>query len=359
MKELLLIINPGSTSTKCAVYSMKNSKIVFEEELKHNREELETFGKLIDQTKFRKKLILNIILKNGYSSKDFAAIVGRGGLVHPCEGGAYKVNEKMIAELSECRYGTHASNLGAIISNKIGKEWSIDAFIVDPVTVDEFNPLAYVSGFKGIERKSRSHALNIRQVARLVADKIGKKFEEINFIGLHIGGGISVVAIEKAKFIDTNNALLGDGPFSSERAGTLPLEGIIDMAYSGKYTKEQLRKILSKKAGLFSYLGTSNFLEILDRIKSGDEGAKFIVDAFAYRIAKTIGEMATVLKGKIDAIFFTGGIARSEYIINILKERISFIAKTYVISGQYEMTALGRNIEMVLNGLQEIKKYEY
>ena len=358
MKDLILIINPGSTSTKIAIYSMKAEKCIKEDEINHNKEQMSQFKHLMDQKSFRKEHILNFLKKNGIVLDEFACVIGRGGLLHPIEGGIYDVNDRLLEDLSSEKYGSHASNLGGILARDIASEIDVKSFIADPVTVDEFEPLAYVSGYKGIKRKCRAHVLNMRQVARQVAEKLNKNLSKTDLVGVHIGGGITVAAMRGGKFIDVNNALLGEGPFSPERTGTLPVEDVINMSYSGKYTKDELKKLFAKKGGLFSYLGTTNFLEILERIKKGDEEAKFYVEAFAYRIAKTIGEMATVLKGKLDGIFLTGGIARSDYLVKLIRERVEFIAPIYLFPGQFEMYALGRNAHFAMIGKKNVKHYE-
>ncbi|MCD6580006.1 butyrate kinase [bacterium] len=358
MKDLILIINPGSTSTKVAIYSMKEEKCMVENEINHGKKELSQFPKLMDQRSFRKKHILNFVKNNNIELNDFSCVIGRGGLLHPIEGGIYEVNDKLLEDLTEEKYGSHASNLGAILAYEIASPLGKRSFIAEPVTVDEFEPLAYVTGFKGLVRKCRAHVLNMRQVARRLSDKLGLDLSKSRFIGVHLGGGITIAAMKDGKFIDVNNALLGEGPFSPERTGTLPVEDVINMSYSGKYTKNELKKLLTKKGGLYSYLGTTNFLEILKRIEDGDEEAKFYVEAFAYRIAKTIGEMATVLYGKIDGIFVTGGIARSAYLMDLIKERVNFIGKIFIFPGQFEMFALGRNAHFAMAGKKKVKYYE-
>ncbi len=358
MRDLILIVNPGSTSTKFGVYSMGKSTCVFEKEIDHPKEELEKFDGLIAQKSFRKDLVLESVKKNGYALDDVAAVVGRGGLLNPKEGGVYRVSEAMLNDLSSFKYGVHASNLGAIIANEIALELKVDSFIADPVTVKEFEPYAYVTGLKGTVRKCRAHVLNLRQVGRMLAEKIGKPFTATAFIGVHLGGGLTVAALRNGRFIDVNNALLGEGPFSPERTGTMPSEDIIDMSFSGQYTKEELKKLLTKKAGLISYLGTSDFREIQKRYEAGDEDAKFYTGAFAYRIAKTIGEMATVFSGKVDGIYITGGIARAKFLMDMITERVSFIAPVHLFPGQYEMTALGRNVHMALKKEIPINEYD-
>ncbi len=358
MNDLILIINPGSTSTKIAIYSMKEEKCIIENEIKHDKEKLSQFNTLMDQKSFRREHILEFLHNNKIDTHKLTCVIGRGGLLHPIEGGIYDVNNKLYEDLTKEKYGSHASNLGGILAKDIGDELGLKSFIADPVTVDEFEPLAYVTGFKGFVRKCRAHILNMRQVARQLADKLNMEISETSFVGVHLGGGITIAAVKGGKFIDVNNALLGEGPFSPERTGTLPVEDVINISYSGKYTKSELKKLFAKKGGLYSYLGTTDFLSILKKIDDGDHDAKFYVDAFAYRIAKTIGEMATVLFGKIDGIFLTGGIARSEYLVNLIKARVEFMGKVYLFPGQFEMYALGRNAHFAMLGKKKVKHYE-
>jgi len=352
----ILVINPGSTSTKIAVFDDESS--VLEKTIRHSSEELKDFKNIIEQYDFRVKVIENVLKENGFKLEDFDAFVGRGGLLHPIESGTYRVNEAMLEDLKECKYGEHASNLGAIIAYNLATKVNKPAYIVDPVVVDEMEPLARYSGLKGIERKSIWHALNQKAVARRAAKDLHKKYDEVNLIVVHLGGGISVAAHKKGRTVDVNNALNGDGPFAPERAGGLPTISLVDLCVSGKYTYEEMKKLLAGKGGLVSHLGTNNAIEVEERIEKGDEYAKLVYEAMAYQVAKTVGEMAAVLKGEVDAIILTGGLARSKMLTEWIKERTSFIAPVLLYPGEDEMRALAEGALRVLKGEEKEKIYE-
>jgi butyrate kinase len=352
----ILAINPGSTSTKIAVFDDESS--VLEKTIRHSSEELKDFKNIIEQYDFRVKVIENVLKENGFKLEDFDAFVGRGGLLHPIESGTYRVNEAMLEDLKECKYGEHASNLGAIIAYNLATKVNKPAYIVDPVVVDEMEPLARYSGLKGIERKSIWHALNQKAVARRAAKDLHKKYDEVNLIVVHLGGGISVAAHKKGRTVDVNNALNGDGPFAPERAGGLPTISLVDLCMSGKYTYEEMKKLLAGKGGLVSHLGTNNAIEVEERIEKGDEYAKLVYEAMAYQVAKTVGEMAAVLKGEVDAIILTGGLARSKMLTEWIKERTSFIAPVLLYPGEDEMRALAEGALRVLKGEEKEKIYE-
>lgn len=359
MSQLILAINPGSTSTKIAVYD--GDRPVFEKTLRHDPAELEPYPNIIDQYEFRKKLVLEAMQENQIDPHDLAAVVGRGGLVKPVPGGTFKINDAMKRDLRDpSLWGrTHASALGAFIADAISQELDIPGFIVDPVVVDEFDDLARVSGIPEIERKSLLHALNIRYIARLMAAELGKKLDEVNLVGVHMGGGISIAAIKNGRVADVNNALLGMGPFSPQRAGALPIGDLLELAYSGKYTHSQLIKYLTKTAGWMAYLGTDSGIEVNERIQAGDAKAKLITDAMCYQVAKEVGACATVLKGKVDAIFFSGGLVYNEYIVQQIRSRVEFIAPIKLYPGEREMEALCQGGLRVLNGLEEAMDYNY
>ena len=352
----ILAINPGSTSTKIAVFDDESS--VLEKTIRHSSEELKDFKNIIEQYDFRVKVIENVLKENGFKLEDFDAFVGRGGLLHPIESGTYRVNEAMLEDLKECKYGEHASNLGAIIAYNLATKVNKPAYIVDPVVVDEMEPLARYSGLKGIERKSIWHALNQKAVARRAAKDLHKKYDEVNLIVVHLGGGISVAAHKKGRTVDVNNALNGDGPFAPERAGGLPTISLVDLCMSGKYTYEEMKKLLAGKGGLVSHLGTNNAIEVEERIEKGDEYAKLVYEAMAYQVAKTVGEMAAVLKGEVDAIILTGGLAHSKMLTEWIKERTSFIAPVLLYPGEDEMRALAEGALRVLKGEEKEKIYE-
>ncbi len=352
----ILVINPGSTSTKIAVFDEEKS--VFEKTLRHSTESLSSFTKIIDQYAFRVNIILNELTVNSFKFEDFTAIVARGGLMHPIESGTYIVNDDIVNDLKEGRYGEHASNLGAIIAKALGDKFSRPAYIVDPVVVDEMEPVAKFTGLKEIKRKSIWHALNQKAIARHAARDFGKKYDEVNLIVVHLGGGISIAAHQKGKTIDVNNALNGDGPFAPERSGGLPSISVADLCFSGKYTYEDVKKFFAGKGGIMSHLGTNNTIEVQQKIEAGDTYAKSVYEAMAYQVAKTVGEMATVLMGKVDAIVLTGGLAHSEMLVNWIKKRTSWIAKVLVYPGEDEMQALAEGVVRVLKGEEKEKIYE-
>ncbi len=352
----VLVINPGSTSTKLAVF--ENKKKVKSINIPHTSEELRKFEHIADQYQFRLEKIENFLKEAGYALKDFSAIVGRGGLIHSVEGGTYFVNDKMIEELKSAKYGEHASNLGAILAHKLAQKTSIPSFIVDPVVVDEMEEIAKIAGHPDFVRKSIFHALNQKAVAREAAVALSKRYEECNFIVAHMGGGVSVGAHKKGRVVDVNNALDGDGPFSPERSGTVPLTGLIDLCYSGNYTLSDVKKMIKGQGGLVSYLGTNSALEVEKSIKNGDKYAELIYKAMAYQISKWIGRMVIPLEGKVDAIILTGGLAYDEnYLIPWIKEKVSKIAPVKVYPGGMEEEALAYGALRVLKGEEKAKSY--
>lgn len=353
----ILVVNPGSTSTKIAVFD--NDKEVFKKTLNHKPEELSPFEKLIDQFEFRKNIVEEALEENNIHVDSLDAVVGRGGLLRPVPSGIFKINDKMLADLKDPSiWGrVHASNLGAFIAQSIADKLNIPCFIADPITVDEMEDIARISGVPGIIRQSLFHALNIKSIARKTAKELNKPLIECNLIGVHMGGGISVAAIKKGKVVDVNNALLGMGPFSPQRAGALPLGGVIDLCFSGEYTKTEIEKIFTKSSGLIAYLGTDNGFEIEKEVENGNVKYRQILEAMAYQISKEVGAYATVLKGKVDAIFLTGGLAYDKFLTGWIKERTSFIAQIYIFPGEGEMEALAGAGLRVLTGTEKAKTY--
>lgn len=350
-KYNILTINPGSTSTKIALF--KDNELEFEQVLRHPAEELNQFSKLIDQYEYRKEKIINFLEEKNITLKDLDAISCRGGLIGPIPSGTYTINDSLFARLSTDV--VHASNLAGIIGYNLSKELGIPSYITDPVTVDEMAPIAKVTGIPGIERKSKFHALNQKAIARRAAKQLNRKYDESNFIVIHIGGGISIGAHEKGKVIDVNNVIDGDGPMAPTRAGSIPVEAVIDLCFSGKYTRTELKEYVSQRAGLTDYLGTSDVRDVQEMMEQGNEQAKMLYEAMAYQICKNVGAMATVLKGKIDAIVVTGGVAYSKQFIRLLKERIDFLGEVIVIPGEEEMLALAEGALRVLTGEEEAK----
>lgn len=366
----ILVINPGSTSTKMAVY--EDEQPILLRNITHTAEELAPFDAITEQQDFRKQLVLDELAAADIPL-EFDAVIGRGGLVKPIAGGVYEINQQMIDDtLHGCVMHNHACNLGCLIAHEIAEEinshhvvdgFPVDnsrrcrSFIADPGVVDELSPLARISGSPLMPRIAIWHALNQRAIARRYARGIGKEYEDLNLIICHLGGGISVAAHEHGRAIDANNALDGEGPFSPERAGSLPAADLIRLCFSGKYSEKQLLKRIAGKAGLNAHLGTNNMREIQERIKNGDEHAKLIVDAMLYHVAKNIAAEAAVLCGKIDAILLTGGMAHSEYIVSELRRRIGFLAPVYTFPGEDEMQALALNALAVLQGKRNVKNY--
>lgn len=351
----VLAINPGSTSTKIAVYN--GDKVLVELTLRHSAEELAHFNSPIEQFEWRKELILNSLAENNFDINDLSAVIGRGGLLHPIESGVYEVNQTMIDELTHTK-SQHASNLGAIIASEIASECQVKAYIADPVVVDELNEISKITGIKQIRRRSIFHALNQKAMARKYADDIGRPYEELNLIVAHLGGGISVGAHCKGRVIDCNNALDGEGPIAPERAGTIPAGDLIDLCFSGEYTHKQARAMLVGGGGLVALTGSNSIIEIQDRAKSGDKVAADALDAMCYGVAKHIGQMAVALCGEVDAIILTGGIAHSKYVTESISECCRFISPIEVYAGENELQALAVNALRVLDGLTEAKIYE-
>lgn len=349
----ILVINPGSVSTKVALFS--NEQLLFEKKIEHNNKELSNFKKIIDQYQFRQEIILNFLKEKRINLSTLDAVVGRGGLLKPIASGTYRVNEKMLEDLRNGVSGQHASNLGGILANGIAEKLSIPAYIVDPVVIDEMKPIARISGMPEIPRISILHALNQKAVARKAALDLGKKYEKANFIVAHLGGGISVGIHCKGKIIDVNNALNGEGPFTPERSGGVPVGGLVNLCFSGKFTKDEIMKKIKGKGGLVAYLNTNDVRETIKRIKQGDKKTKLILEAMAYQIAKEIGAAATVLKGQIDAIILTGGIAYANEFINMIRDRVSFLSLVMVYPGEEEMLALCEGALRVLKG-EEVEK---
>lgn len=349
MKNRVLAINPGSTSTKIAVYDGDTK--VFVKNIHHSNEELAPYERIVDQFPLRKQAILLALAEQGVALDSLNVIVGRGGLIHPVESGVYEVNDRMKADLSDSPIGHHASNLGGLIADELAREiGGIKAYIADPVVVDEMLPVARVTGCPEMERRSIFHALNQKAVGRAYAEKIGTQYEKLNLIVAHLGGGISVGAHCQGKVIDVNNALDGEGPFTPERSGTLPVGALVDLCYSGNMTQAEVRKLIKGEGGLVALLGSNDALDAENRALAGDQLAIDVLDAMSYNVGKSIGAMATVLKGKVDAIIITGGMAYSPIIVKYMKEMVEFIAHVEVFPGEDEMKALAQNGVMVLQG---------
>ncbi|PKP09825.1 MAG: butyrate kinase [Bacteroidetes bacterium HGW-Bacteroidetes-4] len=355
-KIRILAINPGSTSTKIAVYH--NDKSVFLKTIRHNAEELEQFKKITDQFEFRKEVIMKELLDADICVNELNVIMGRGGLIKPVEGGVYEVNERMKADLEIGLMGEHASNLGGLIALNIAQSLpDARAYIANPVVVDELQDVARISGHPEFERISIFHALNQKAIARQFAKNRDSKYEDLNLIVAHLGGGISVGAHYRGKVIDVNNALDGDGPFSPERSGSLPAGQLVRFCHSNKYSFDEVKRMITGKGGLMAYFGTNSSYDIEMLAKNGDAKAKLIQDAMAYQIGKSIGEMAAVLYGEVHGILITGGVANNKELITYIRNMVGFIAPIFVYPGEDEMSALAMNGLMVMRGEVEVKEY--
>lgn len=354
MKKIL-VINPGSTSTKIAVYN--DEKEILVNTIRHSMDELAKFPRIIDQFEFRKELVLKTLEENSIPFL-FDAIVGRGGLLKPIPGGVYEVNDAMLNDIMHAMR-THACNLGCLLASELAVMLpGCRAFIADPGVVDEMDEVARINGSPLMPRITIWHALNQRAIARRYAKEQGKRYEDLNVIVCHLGGGISVGAHQKGRAIDVPNALDGEGPFSPERAGTLPAGNLIDLCFSGKYTQAQLKKMVCGQGGLAAHLGTTDVQAIQKQIDEGDEHARLILESMIYHIAKAVGGAAVALWGKVDAILLTGGIAYSEYITTRLKERVSFLAPVFIYPGEDELEALALNGLGALRGELPIQVYK-
>ncbi|MFA5032648.1 MAG: butyrate kinase [bacterium] len=351
--KTLFVINPGSTSTVCSLF--EDEKEVKREKLSHSQEELKQYKNSLEQLGFRFKIIEDLL--NKWDVKKIDAAVGRGGPFKPIVSGTYTVNETMLNDVKEGRVlAEHISNIGPLLASKVANKFNVPAFTVDPVSVDEFEPLARVAGIPEVTRVALQHTLNIKAMARKAASQLGKSLDAINLIVAHLGGGISICPLKSGKIIDANNANEG-GPFSPERSGSLPVTQLVKLCFSGKYDEKWIKKRLVGNGGITAHLGTNSIEEVRDRIANGDEKAKFYIEAMAYQIAKEIGAMATVLKGKVDGIVLTGSAANYKLLVDLIKERTEFIAPALVLPGENEMLALAQGALRVLNVEETAKQY--
>ncbi len=350
----VLAIDPGSTSTKVGV--LIDNKLT-KETIEHEREVLEQFNSVLEQKNLRVEAIRSFLLKIGLDGVKFDATVGRGGLLKPIEGGVYRVDGAMLKDLKEGRYGVHPANLGGILAYEFALSFGCPAFIVDPPTIDEMDSVAKLSGFKEIERKSKFHALNQRAAAKKAAELLGKDYSDVNLIVAHMGGGVSVGAHKRGRVVDVNNALDGDGPYSVERSGGLPFGDLLRLVRDGRYSADELIFECLKKGGIYSYLGLTDMRKVELMIAKGDEFAKLVVDGFVYQVAKEIGALSAALSGSVDGIVLTGGLAKSRYIVENLKDKVSFLAPLFVFEGEFEIEALVDGALRALKGEVEIKRY--
>ena len=352
----LLIINPGSTSTKIGLFD--DETLLFEETLRHSTEEISRYNLIVDQMDFRKELILDFLKSKNFDVKELPAVIGRGGLLKPIPGGTYKVSEALLEDLRVGKQGQHASNLGGLLANEIAGPLGIPAYIVDPVVVDELAPVARYSGLPELPRISIFHALNQKAVAKRYAKEQGVPYDTLNLIVAHMGGGVSVGAHQGGRVVDVNNTLDGDGPFSPERTGSLPVGALVKMCFSGKYTQAEIAKKINGKGGLNAYLGTNDMRDVTRMaFEEGNQEAENVFHAFTYQVAKDIGAMSAVLCGKVDQIILTGGIAYSDRVVDEIRQRVSYISGITVYAGEDELLALAQGGLRVLKGEEEALDY--
>ncbi|GAB6173752.1 butyrate kinase [Paradesulfitobacterium aromaticivorans] len=349
----ILALNLGSTSTKIAYFEDENC--LYRESLSHSVEELNIFSNVLDQYEYRLNAVRNFLESHGINEFKLDAVVSRGGHTRPIESGVYRVNGVMLTEIKSGQHGRHACDLGSQIAYELAGETGALPLVVDPPVTDEFEPLARLSGLPQIPRISRFHALNQKAIARRCARDLDRSYSDLRLIVVHMGGGISISAHKYGRMIDANNALDGDGPFAPERSGGLPARGLVDICFSGQYSREEVYKLLNGRGGLTAFLGTSDVREIERRIDEGDEQANYYLEGMSYQVAKEIGAMAAVLEGKVDAIAITGGIAHSARVVGWVKQRVEFIAPVYVYPGEDEMEALALGALRGLKQEEEIK----
>ncbi len=355
MSYKILIINPGSTSTKIGVYEDETQ--LMEETLRHSTEEIAQYATIYDQKDFRKKVILDVLKEKNVDLNSIDVVVGRGGLLKPIPGGTYATSDALLEDLKIGKQGQHASNLGGILAKEIASEINVPSYIVDPVVVDELQDVARITGHPKFERISIFHALNQKAVAKRYAKEVGKNYEDLNLIVVHMGGGVSVGAHKNGRVIDVANALDGDGPFSPERSGGLPSGQLAKLCFSGEYTQEEVAKMISGNGGFNAYLGTNDMRDVIKLAKEGDKKAQLLEEAFYYQLEKEVGAMAVVLGGKVDQIILTGGIAYGQETVDHMTKACSFLAPITVYPGEDELLALAQGALRVMNGEEPAKEY--
>jgi len=354
-QEKLIGINPGSTSTKIAYFTGEKKQWV--ENIAHPLNELAVFPRVVDQLPYRLKLLRRVLKDKEITVEKLAAIVGRGGLLKPIPGGVYTVDGTMLRELKEEVHGKHASNLGALLAYELGSAHGIPSFIVDPICVDEMDALARVSGLPQVRRRSVFHALNQKQQARRAASELGKRYEDVNLIVAHLGGGITIGAHRRGRVVDVNNGVDGEGPLTPERSGALPAAEVVNLAFSGQYSREELLHLINGRGGLVAYLGTNSARDVEERAAAGDAGADLLFSAVCYQVAKEIGACSTVLAGQVSAIVLTGGLVYSTRVVQELSRQVGFIAPILVYPGEDEMAALAEGVIRVLRGEETARSY--
>lgn len=350
----ILAIDPGSTSTKVGV--LHEGRTV-KADIEHPREEIEAFATVMDQLEFRLACIDRYLESHGFAQLSFDAVVGRGGLIRPVEGGVYRVNDALVQDLRAGVSGQHAANLGGILARSVAERHGAPAFVVDPPVLDELWPVARVSGLAGIERRSMFHALNQKAAAHDVARELGRPYQELNLVVVHMGGGITAGAHRKGRVVDVNNGLNGDGPLAPERTGGLPVVGVLELLERGVYGIAELKAIIARKGGIYSYLGTVDLREVEQRMAHGDAEARLVFDALVYQIAKEIGGLAAALDGELDGIVLTGGLARSSALITGLSRKVGFLAPLFLRPGEFEIEALIGGALRVLTKEEPLKQY--
>jgi butyrate kinase len=355
VRPKIFVVNPGSTSTKIALFSGR--KAIFESELRHSHHRLEAFDGIIDQADFRREAAEKELARHGFDLADVDAFVGRGGLLRPVPGGTFRVNEEMLKDLRSCKYGEHASNLGAVIVWPWAQAGGKEAYIANPVVVDELSDVARMTGFPAIARRSIFHALSQKAVAQTAAGRLGKPYQKLNLIVAHLGGGVTVGAHKKGRVVDVTNGLDGEGPMTPERTGSLPLVPSLKYLQENKLSVKDAARLISRQGGLLAHLGTNDCRLIESRAAAGDEKFKLVYDAFIYQVAKAIGSMAAALAGKVDAIVLTGGVMRGGIIRRELRRMTRFIAPVYVIIKNSEMDALASAALNVVSGAERAKDY--
>jgi butyrate kinase len=353
-EPLILAINPGATSTKIGLFDGEYCRL--RQSIPHDAADLAGFARLADQYPYRLGLVRKALNEAGISPEDLTAVVARGGMLRPIPGGTYLINAEMLRDLEVGTYGVHISNLAPLIAHNIAQPLGLSAYIVDPVAVDEFWPLSRLSGLPGLERRSQSHALNMKAVAHSVARTLGKTYADLNLITVHLGSGISVAAHRKGRMVDVNNAN-NEGPFAPERCGGLPAYDFMKLCCSGKYTPQELTDLLTRQGGMYAYLGTKDVRVVEGRIADGDEQARLVLDTMCYQVAKEVGAMAAALEGQVDRIIITGGIAYSEYVVSRISQRVRFVAPVVVLPGEEELEAMVAGVLRVLRQEERPKAY--
>ncbi len=350
----ILAIDPGSTTTKIGIFQEGG---LVKQTIPHARDVIRKFTRISDQFPFRLKEVEEFLIKEKAAAEVFDAVVGRGGLVRPLEGGVYRVNEAMVRDLQAGISGQHPANLGGLLADSFAGRFRCPAYVVDPPVVDELWPVARISGFAEIDRVSLFHALNQKAAGRTVAEELGKSYQDCRLIVAHMGGGITVGAHCRGKVVDVNDGLNGDGPFSPERTGGLPVGGVLRLLKEERYRIAELQEIVSRRGGVYSYLETVDLQEVESRVQKGDRKSRLVLEAMIYQIAKEIGAMAAALDGEVDAIVLTGGIAHSEYLTGHLHRKVRFIAPIFIKPGEYEIEALVDGVRRVMNGSEKVKEY--